>query len=186
MQAIGAFFFVGWFAFWGYWIVAAASAKSQVPRAAGSAAGVGIRIGIILLIFLLFRTRAVGSNPGLIDIPAVQAAGIVLFVAGLALAIWARLYLGRNWGMPMSEKVDPELVTTGPYRYVRHPIYSGVIVAMIGTALAVGLYWLIVAFAMGVYFFYSATVEERNMARLFPSTYPQYKHSTKMLVPFLL
>ena len=64
------------------------------------------------------------------------------FVLGLALAVWARVYLGRNWGMPMSRRADPELVTTGPYRRVRHPIYSGLILAMAGTAIAVSLYWL--------------------------------------------
>ena len=86
----------------------------------------------------------------------------------------------------MSEKVDPTLVTTGPHRYIRHPIYSGLILAMVGTALAVKIYWLIVALLAGSYFVYSATVEERNMTRLFPATYPACKQSTHMLVPFIL
>lgn len=185
MQVIGAFFIIAWVAFWVYWIIAATSAKSPIPRASTST-GIGIRVGIILLIFLLVRTRTLGTDAGLIQLPVVQAIGIVLFLGGLALAIWARLYLGRNWGMPMSQKADPELVTSGPYRYVRHPIYSGIILAMVGTALAVGLFWLIVAPAIGVYFIYSATIEEQNMARSFPSTYPSYKQHTKMLIPFLL
>jgi protein-S-isoprenylcysteine O-methyltransferase Ste14 len=107
-------------------------------------------------------------------------------LAGLGLAVWARLYLGRNWGMPMSEKVDPELVTTGPYRQVRHPIYSGIILAMIGTTIAVSLYWLVGVLLLGAYFLYSAFVEERMMAGLFPDSYPEYKRSTKMLIPFIL
>lgn len=86
----------------------------------------------------------------------------------------------------MSEKVGPTLVTTGPYRYIRHPIYSGLILAMVGTALAVKIYWLIVALLAGSYFVYSATVEEREMTRLFPTTYLAYKQSTHMLVPFIL
>jgi protein-S-isoprenylcysteine O-methyltransferase Ste14 len=102
------------------------------------------------------------------------------------LAIWARVYLGRNWGMPMSQKVDPELVTTGPYHSIRHPIYSGILLAMIGTTIAVSLYWLAAVILLGAYFLYSAIVEERNMSQLFPSSYPQYKRSTKMLVPFIL
>ena len=185
MGAVGVFVLVAWLAFWGYWLLAAAGAKRQEPRA-GTAAGIGVRFGLVLLVFLLARTRTLGAAAGIIQIPAVQGLGIVLFVAGLALAIWARLYIGRNWGMPMSVKADPELVTTGPYRYVRHPIYSGVILGMVGTALAVGLDWLIVALLMAVYFIYSATVEEKNLVRLFPTTYPSYKRSTKMLVPFLL
>jgi protein-S-isoprenylcysteine O-methyltransferase Ste14 len=88
--------------------------------------------------------------------------------------------------MPMSQKVDPELVTTGPYHSIRHPIYSGIILAMIGTTIAVSLYWLAAVILLGAYFLYSAIVEERNMSQLFPSSYPQYKRSTKMLVPFIL
>ena len=85
----------------------------------------------------------------------------------------------------MSQKVDPELVTTGPYRSVRHPIYSGIILAMVGTAIAVSVYWLIAVVLLGGYFLYSAIMEERIMAGLFPDSYPAYKQSTKMLVPFI-
>ena len=75
---------------------------------------------------------------------------------------------------------------TGPYRYVRHPIYSGVIVALAGTALAVGLYWLIASVAVSVNFICSARVDEHNLAREFPTTYPAYRKPTKMLIPFIL
>jgi protein-S-isoprenylcysteine O-methyltransferase Ste14 len=85
----------------------------------------------------------------------------------------------------MSQKVDPELVTTGPYRSVRHPIYSGIILAMVGTAIAVSVYWLIAVVLLGAYFLYSAIMEERLMGGLFPDSYPAYKQSTKMLVPFI-
>lgn len=181
MQVIGATIGVGWLAFWVFWFAVAATAKRT--RAYNySSAGVAIRFGIFLLVFFLIRIRAFGE---LLPSPPVQVLGFALWVLGLALAIWARLYIGRNWGMPMTERVDPELVTTGPYRYVRHPIYSGVILAVIGTALATGLYWLIAAAAVSAYFIYSATVEEHNLAREFPATYPAYKSSTKMLVPFI-
>jgi protein-S-isoprenylcysteine O-methyltransferase Ste14 len=60
------------------------------------------------------------------------AIGAVLFACGIALAVWARLHLGRNWGMPMTQRAEPELVTSGPYRFVRHPIYSGLLTAMLG------------------------------------------------------
>jgi protein-S-isoprenylcysteine O-methyltransferase Ste14 len=86
----------------------------------------------------------------------------------------------------MSQKADPELVTTGPYHSIRHPIYSGIILAMIGTAIAVSLYWLVAVIFLGAYFLYSAIVEERSMARLFPDSYPEYKRSTKMLIPFIV
>lgn len=115
-----------------------------------------------------------------------QIVGSVLFVAGLALAVWARIYLGRNWGMPMTKKDEPELVTSGPYRYVRHPIYSGLLLAVLGTALATNLYLLIALVLVGAYFIYSATVEERLMTDTFPGAYGKYKTATKMLVPSVL
>jgi protein-S-isoprenylcysteine O-methyltransferase Ste14 len=86
----------------------------------------------------------------------------------------------------MSEKADPELVTTGPYSVIRHPIYSGVILAMVGTTVAVSLFWLAAVVLLGAYFLYSAAMEERYMAEVFPGAYPRYKQSTKMLIPFIL
>ena len=111
--------------------------------------------------------------------------GLVLFAVGLGFAIWARVHIGRNWGTPMSQKDDPELVTSGPYHLVRHPIYSGILIAGVGTAVALSWFWLIAVVLAGIYFVYSATVEERNMAKQFPETYPAYRRSTKMLVPFV-
>ena len=86
----------------------------------------------------------------------------------------------------MSEKVDPELVTTGPYRTIRHPIYSGLILALAGSAIAINWYWLIAVALPGTYFVYSAYMEERYLARQFPDSYPAYKGATRMLIPFVL
>jgi protein-S-isoprenylcysteine O-methyltransferase Ste14 len=77
-------------------------------------------------------------------------------------------------------------VTTGPYSSVRHPIYSGILLAMIGTALAVSLYWLVAVVLVGGYFIYSAVMEERYMATALPDTYPRYQQETKMLIPYLV
>jgi protein-S-isoprenylcysteine O-methyltransferase Ste14 len=85
----------------------------------------------------------------------------------------------------MSQKNETELVTSGPYRLVRHPIYSGVLLAGVGTAVALSWQWLIAVALAGVYFVYSATVEERNLTTQFPDTYPAYRRSSKMLVPFI-
>ena len=114
-----------------------------------------------------------------------RRANSALTALGLGFAIWARVHIGRNWGTPMSQKDDPELVTSGPYHLVRHPIYSGILFAGIGTAVALSWLWLIAVGLAGVYFVYSATVEERNMTRQFPETYPAYQRSAKMLVPFV-
>ncbi len=174
-----------WAVFWIYWLAAAFGNKSARSRS-GRQAGAGARVAVVVLVLLLLRTNVLQGHIGVVDNPVLQGIGVGVFVLGLAVAVWARQFLGRNWGTPMSEKVDPELVTAGPYRFVRHPIYSGLILAMIGTALTIGIYWLVAVALVGAYFVYSATVEERTMARLFPATYPAYQRSTKMLIPFLL
>jgi len=173
---------VGWLVFWIYWLAASIGVKAGQTRWTRFA---GFRVAILLVVLLLLRLRLFKGHTVTLD-PWLQIIGLVIFVLGLALAVWARVYLGRNWGMPMSQKADPELVTTGPYSTVRHPIYSGIILAMIGTTIAVSLYWLVAVVLVGAYFIYSAFTEERYMAERFPDTYPKYQQSTKMLIPFVL
>jgi protein-S-isoprenylcysteine O-methyltransferase Ste14 len=184
MKAIDLIIGVGWVVFWAYWLVMAFTAKAGRSRWSRFA---GIRVGFILVFLLLLRLRVVkGYQVAPTDNPWLLGIGLVIFVLGLALAVWARVYLGRNWGMPMSQKADPELVTTGPYARVRHPIYSGILLGMAGTAIAVSPDLLIAVVIIGGFFLYSATVEERNMTKLFPAAYPPYKHATKMLIPYVL
>ena len=171
-----------WVAFWLYWLVASVGVKAGQTRWTRFA---GIRLGIVLIVLLLLRVKTFRTHVTTND-PWLEGIGLAVFLLGLALAVWARVYLGRNWGMPMTQKVDPELVTTGPYRRVRHPIYSGIILAMIGTTIAVSLYWLVAVVVLGAYFIYSATVEEHYLAERFPDSYPEYRASTKMLIPFIL
>jgi protein-S-isoprenylcysteine O-methyltransferase Ste14 len=182
VHAVALVILVLWAGFWVYWFVAA-STGIKVGRTRWGRF-VGVRAAVVLLALLLIRSRPFKGGQTITKDPWLQAIGLVVFLAGLAMAIWARRYLGRNWGMPMTEKVDPELVTTGPYRRVRHPIYSGIILAMFATAIAVSWYWLLAVMVLGAYFVYSAVMEERYMAGHFPDTYPAYKRSTKMLVPF--
>jgi len=182
MQAIGIIIGVGWIVFWAYWLVMAFTAKAEQSRWTRFA---GVRVGLILAILLVFRLRVFKGHAAATANPWLLGIGLACFVLGLALAVWARVYLGRNWGMPMSRRADPELVTTGPYRRVRHPIYSGLILAMAGTAVAVSLYWLNAVAISGAYFLFSAVIEERTMAKLFPAAYPPYKRATKMLIPYL-
>ncbi len=171
-----------WIAFWIYWLVAASRTKATQTRSMSS---VPIRVAIILIVLFSIRSRVFGGHSATVADPWLEAIGLAVFLLGLALAVWARVYLGGNWGAPMSQKVDPELVTTGPYRFIRHPIYSGILLGAIGTAIAVSFYWIVAVVLLGAYFVYSAAVEERIMGRLFPEAYPLYKRSTKMLVPFI-
>jgi protein-S-isoprenylcysteine O-methyltransferase Ste14 len=169
-----------WVAFIAYWAITAVSAK------AGTRTGfhAGVRLAIAALVIVIVRV----VRPGSLQIHSLVVAGVGVAVeaAGFAVAVWARVHLGRNWGMPMTVKQDPELVTTGPYAVVRNPIYSGLLLALIGTALAINLTVLVAVVAVGAYFVVSARVEDRNLAQLFPDTYPAYRDRTKMLIPHVL
>jgi protein-S-isoprenylcysteine O-methyltransferase Ste14 len=175
---------LGWVAFWVYWLVAAFTAKASRGRWSRLA---GARVFLILLVAYLIRGNWAGGG-GLRagHDPVLAGAGLALWAAGLGLAVWARLYIGRNWGMPMTRRQEPELVTTGPYRYVRHPIYAGILLALIGTALATTLFALVAVVVLGGFFVFSAAREERFLAGEFPGSYPAYKARTKMLIPLVL
>jgi protein-S-isoprenylcysteine O-methyltransferase Ste14 len=182
MNAVELVFAVGWAAFWLYWLVAAFSMKrGRVPWSRE----LRIRVVIVVFVILLLRVGAFRGHHSLNTDPWLAALGLVLFAAGLGFAIWARVHIGRNWGTPMTQKAEPELVTSGPYSLVRHPIYSGVLLAGVGTALALSWMWLTAVVLAGVYFLYSATVEERYMTEKFPDRYPAYKKATKRLLPFI-
>ena len=180
MQTLKAVIAIAWLVFWGYWLVSAAGAKASVKgRGWRPIAGISV-----VAVFLL--TRVIKGGGFVVHSPILGAIGAVVFACGIALAVWARVYLGSNWGMPMSQRVEPELITSGPYRFVRHPIYTGILFGLLGTALATNLLGLILVAALGAYFYFSATVEERNLTATFPTAYPAYRASTKMLIPFVL
>jgi protein-S-isoprenylcysteine O-methyltransferase Ste14 len=183
MRAAELVFGVGWTAFWLYWLVAAFSRK-RGHVAWGHE--VRIRIVIVAAAVIAARLGAFRGGHAVATDPPRAGIGLALFALGLAFAIWARVQLGRNWGTPMTTKDDPELVTSGPYRYVRHPIYSGIITAALGTAVGLSWSWLIAFGLAGAYFVYAATVEEKNLAKEFPAAYPAYRRATKMLIPFVL
>jgi protein-S-isoprenylcysteine O-methyltransferase Ste14 len=178
-----------WLIFIAVWFISAFKAKRNAHF---NSSGMVIRLIIIVVLVILFhflpegsfdllRMRALTPNSD----PIVAAIGVTLVALGIAFAIWARLYLGSNWGMPMSVKKNPELVTTGPYAYVRHPIYTGMLLAILGSSMTISLWWTVVLIFAGGYFIYSAISEEKLLAQIFPDTYPAYKARTKMLVPFI-
>ncbi|HJQ03345.1 MAG TPA: isoprenylcysteine carboxylmethyltransferase family protein [Jatrophihabitans sp.] len=181
MAAVEVVFAVSWAAFWSYWLVAALSMKRG--RVAWSRE-LPIRVTIFAAVVVLIRLGVLRGNR-VHPTPWRAGFGLALLAAGLAFAVWARVCLGRNWGTPMSRKNEPELVTSGPYRLVRHPIYAGILTAGIGTAVALNWTWLIIVALAGSYFGYGAVVEERNLTEEFPDSYPGYKRSTKMIVPFM-
>lgn len=183
MRIIDLVIVVVWVAFWTYWLIAARGAKSG--QSGGWNRLIGLRVALVVVIIFVVRGAGLRFHSAGTDL-LLAGIGLALFLLGLALAVWARLYIGRNWGTPMSHKDEPELVTTGPYRRIRHPIYTGLILAMVGTALATTLYGLIVAAVLSGFFIYSATREEAYLTEQFQDSYRDYKHSTKMLIPFVL
>lgn len=181
MEAVELTFAVGWAAFWLYWLVTALTVKrGRVPWSRE----LGIRAVVVLIAIVLVRFGALRDG-GLNTELWRAVLGLALFAAGLGFALSARVHIGRNWGMPMTQKEQPELVTSGPYRLVRHPIYSGILVAGVGTAVALSWLWMTAVLLAGIYFVYGATVEERYLSQQFPDCYAAYKRSTKKLVPFL-
>jgi protein-S-isoprenylcysteine O-methyltransferase Ste14 len=180
-----------WLAYLVYWTVTARSAKRNVGGGHWRQWAV-TRIGLFLLVILALQfpalrrsIRGVSAYP--VNVHPVQGiAGVLICGLGVGLAIWARTILGRNWGMPMSQKEDPELVTGGPYSVIRHPIYAGVLLGLLGTALATSLAWLLPLIFCCFYFLYSARQEEKLMLAQFPQSYPAYMARTKMLIPYVL
>jgi protein-S-isoprenylcysteine O-methyltransferase Ste14 len=180
-----------WLAWLAIWLVAAAGVKRTVPtgsRLRGSGLRLLATVGVVLLVRFRLLPRPVDAMPGGLAAPfgpAVGRVGVVVCALGLGVAVWARACLGRNWGLPMTRTEGQTLVTAGPYARVRHPIYAGLLLAWLGTALAGGLVWLVPFVLDGAYFVYSARVEERHMAQQFPQLYSQYRRRTKMLIPFV-
>jgi protein-S-isoprenylcysteine O-methyltransferase Ste14 len=174
-----------WLVFIVVWAITSFQAKTSVRRGLNSA-GVLWRIGVLVVVVILSQGVRQGWIPRPTPFPyGVQVIGVVLTALGIGFAIWARMTLGRNWGMPMTLREKPELVTGGPYAYVRHPIYTGIIFAMLGTALTVGAWWFFVLLIAFGYFLISTHQEEKDMVQHFPEAYPAYRARTKRLIPFV-
>jgi protein-S-isoprenylcysteine O-methyltransferase Ste14 len=173
-----------WAAFLLTWVGTAWRNKRTVRHSRAMMSGIaGFILVVVLVHFLLQRLPRGLVTPS----PSVARGvlGSMLCVGGIAYAIWARLALGRNWGLPMSQKEHPELITAGPYARVRHPIYTGVVLALLGSAVVAGVGALLVALAMAAYFLASAFREERHLRSEFPEAFPAYQARTTRFIPFL-
>lgn len=179
-----------WLLFLVYWGFMALGAKRTIGGSIWRREG-ALRLAILVLLALALRVpaarRALRNADGhaLGAGIAIGIAGVALCAFGIGLAIWARFHIGRNWGMPMSRKEAPELVTSGPYAVIRHPIYTGILLAMLGSALGQSVFWMLPLVLFGGYFIHSARREEKLMLQQFPDHYPAYMARTRMLVPFL-
>ena len=186
-MAYGYFIIASWVILIVVWVLGAIAAK---PDAGSSPRIVRWLRQLLLLGILIFAlTRSLHDdavfleraffNSGL----AVGWFGAFLTIIGIAFAIWARCQLGRNWGSHTKEK--PVLITSGAYACVRHPIYAGVILALLGSALT-GSIVAVVWFILSVIFcLHRIKKEEHAMLKIFPEQYPTYQARTKRLIPFV-
>ncbi len=114
----------------------------------------------------------------------VQLAGLALVLCGCLFAAWARIALRDNWSGAAVVKAHHELIVKGPYALARHPIYTGLLLAVLGTALAVGE-WRSVVGTVVIFLALAVKMgqEERLMMQTFPETYPLYRQRVRALIP---
>ena len=145
--------------------------------------------GIVALSWWLLFDRGWTGLLGWRFLPASSVAaygGLALTTAGLALAVWARFYIGGNWSALVELKKDHQLIRRGPYAIVRHPIYSGFMLATLGTAVMQGeLHGLLALTLIVTVWGYKSGVEERFLMKQFGGEYEQYRRRFKGLIPFV-
>jgi protein-S-isoprenylcysteine O-methyltransferase Ste14 len=175
-----------WVIFLLFWIISAFFTKPSVERPM-SRVEIPIRIALLIGIFLFLTRR--GSAIRLAALPPTpvrSAIGVGLCVLGLLLALWARVTLGRNWSARVTFKKDHELIRTGPYALVRHPIYTGLLLMFVGTITDLGRIEGVIFIAVATAgLWIKLRAEERLMTAHFPTEYPAYKAHTKALIPFV-
>ncbi len=183
-----------WVVFCLYWLISARSVKATRETKgwlAGNWHGIWLLIGGLFLSSppFLAHLGVPLSFLTILLIPrsiVVYGVIIVLTVTGLVVAIVARRTLAENWSRAVAFKEDHELITSGLYNYVRHPIYTGILLMILGTALFVGtasagIGFLIMLVAIG----FKLRAEEELLSEHFPREYPRYKSRTKALIPYV-
>jgi protein-S-isoprenylcysteine O-methyltransferase Ste14 len=180
-------FWIAWIVMYAVWLVAARLSK---PAARTTSSAMRILQSTIFIagFFLISGYGHLGQLSRSLwpQTLAVAVAGLAITFAGVAFAIWARLTLGSNWsGKPMV-KQGHELIVSGPYALARHPIYTGMLLATVGTSIGVDQ-WRCVAGVALVLFAFAAKMrqEERLMNETFPDAYPAYRRRVKALIPGL-
>ena len=178
-----------WGAFFVVWVAAAMFTKRTVYHESG-ARRLRYIIPIVLGWFLVFRGYRLGSPLNIQIIPETEAilvAAAILCLCGLGLCLWARAVLGRNWSGTVTLKENHELIVRGPYRLVRHPIYTGLLAMLVATAIEqghiAGMLGLIFVFAS---FWIKLNNEEEVMRKQFPDQYAAYAKRVKRIIPFIL
>jgi len=178
-----------WIALTAIWIAGMAFSKPAVRKQSGS--GRTIEIALAILGGLIISGRlSLGSWGDARFVPhtlAIALIGFVLTFTGCLFAVWARVTLGRNWSGRPSVKAGHELIVKGPYALARHPIYTGMLLALVGTLLASGHWRGVVGFFIVLLaLVHKMRYEESIMMQTFPADYPQYRRRVKALIPGVL
>jgi protein-S-isoprenylcysteine O-methyltransferase Ste14 len=170
------------------WVVGALRTKRTV-QSQSSASQLLYTAILVVGVYLIFAKQ---SGIAWLDrqlFPAtvpIALAGLLAVLMGVAFSVWARLMLGGNWSNRVTVKEDHTLVRTGPYRIVRHPIYSGILLGMLGSALQRGgIRCFVGVLICGFSFWLKTRAEERFMVQSFGEQYLQYRHRVKALAPFI-
>jgi protein-S-isoprenylcysteine O-methyltransferase Ste14 len=178
-----------WLSWAGYWWAASRNVKSTARREPLRSQLLHI-VPLALAVALLWRPNSPVDLLGERFLPAGAWSfwtGAALTAAGLLFTVWARVHLGRNWSGIVTIKQDHELVTSGPYRFVRHPIYSGLLLALTGSALARAEWRGVVAVALAFAALWrKLRYEERWMRERFGGAYEAYARRVAALVPWIL
>ncbi|HXP03262.1 MAG TPA: isoprenylcysteine carboxylmethyltransferase family protein [Stellaceae bacterium] len=168
------------------WLIAAIGVKRTQWRESRATA-IYNRAPVLLAVVMLVRPQWLPAAltyrfvPGGPELPAF---GTIFVLGGLLFAAWARVHLGGNWSGAVTVKQGHTLITSGPYRWVRHPIYTGMLLALVGTALAIGAAYGFVATALILIgFILKLQVEEARMRDTFPADYDNYSRHTARLIP---
>jgi len=178
-----------WIAVGIVWLIGGmASKRAARHEAAGSRF---LHVAIMVAAFSLFYSARLNTGPlaqrFVPDTAAIAWVGLALAVAGCVFAIWARIMLAGDWSASVTVKRDHRLVRKGPYGIVRHPIYSGFLLALGGTALALGEWRAIAGLLLAfIGWHLKSRVEERFMAEQFGAEYAVYQREVKALIPFVL
>ncbi|MFZ1129583.1 MAG: isoprenylcysteine carboxylmethyltransferase family protein [Terriglobales bacterium] len=177
-----------WYAFLVYWGVTALRVKrtkATEPPAARIFTMILVGFAFALLFSHWFRGGFLGER-WLIESAVVARMGVLLTFLGTGIAIWARTVLGGNWSAEVSLKVDHQLMRSGPYAYVRHPIYTGLLLAITGTALVIGEWrGLLAILAATIAIGLKAKREEALMIHVFGNPYLEHRRDTGFLLPRL-
>ena len=177
-----------WLVFVVYWAIGALKTRRTVQTET-SASRYGILLLEVLGFVLLFSNAwnmelALLGHAVLPESYALAISGVILTWIGIAIALWARWHLGQNWSARITLKEDHELIRTGPYRFFRHPIYSGIDLAAIGGALAINRWRGVLGVILIIVgYWIKAKREERMLSAQFGSAFEEHCRNTGFLLP---